>query len=307
MVLSEQVPGPLPPGLARPETHRLSRRLRSGLRSVLGRHWTLWAGALVFATVLAVLLITPWIAPYDPAVQDLSQRLAPLSTEHWLGTDQLGRDVLSRLMYGGRFSVSIAALTLLLSAVIGTVAGAVSARRGGVLDEVLMRTVDLLIAIPDVVVALLLIAVFGSGYTTLVAALTAVGWTPFARLMRGLTLEINSQGYIEAAEALGCSRTFIIVRHVIPNALRPMLAVGFLRFGHKLITVGGLSFLGLGVQPPDSDWGAMLLDAQPYMEQVPTLVIVPGAAIFLTALSVTMIGQGAQIKRTSAQTEGIPR
>ncbi|MER7786782.1 ABC transporter permease [Streptomyces sp. NPDC097640] len=276
---------------------RLARRTATGLRVVTGRHWTLRLGAVALALVLIVLLLTPWIAPYDPAHQDLGRRLAGPGAHHLLGTDQLGRDILSRLMYGGRFSVSIAAVTLLLSAVIGTVIGAFSARRGGVVDEVVMRTTDLLISIPDVIVALFLIAAFGTGYGMLIAALTLVGWTPFARLMRGLALEINSREYIEAAEALGCSKAFIIFRHVIPNALRPVLSLGFLRFGHKLITVGGLSYLGLGVQPPDSDWGAMLLDAQPYMERLPLLVIAPGAAIFVTALSVTLIGHGMELKR----------
>lgn len=283
--------------VARTVTRRLARWTATSLRAFSGRHWTLRAGALVLALVLVTLLLTPWIAPFDPAHQDLTRRLAGPSAQHWLGTDQLGRDVLSRLMYGGRFSVSIAAVTLLLSAVAGTVIGAFSARRGGLLDEVVMRTTDLLIAIPDVVVALFLIASFGTGYGMLIAALTIVGWTPFARLMRGLALEINSREYIEAAEALGCSKTFIVFRHVIPNALRPMLSLGFLRFGHKLITVGGLSYLGLGVQPPDSDWGAMLLDAQPYTQRVPLLVLAPGAAIFLTALSVTLIGHGMELKR----------
>jgi peptide/nickel transport system permease protein len=249
-------------------------------------------------------VLTPWTAPYDPAHQDLVHRLAGPGVHHWLGTDQLGRDVLSRLMYGGRFSVSIAAITLALSAVVGTVVGAFSARRGGVVDEALMRTVDLLISIPDVVVALFLISAFKTGYGTLITALTVVGWTPFARLMRGLALEINSREYIEAAEALGCSKSFIIFRHVIPNALRPVLSLGFLRFGHKLITVGGLSFLGLGVQPPDSDWGSMLLDAQPYMDRVPLLVIAPGAAIFLTSLSVTLIGHGMELKRKKSADAG---
>ena len=273
-------------------------------RPVRGRHWTLRVGAVVLSVVIAVLVLTPWIAPYDPAHQDLAQRLAGPGVHHWLGTDQLGRDVLSRLMWGGRFSVSIAAITLVISAVAGTLIGALSARRGGAVDEVIMRTVDLLISIPDVVVALFLVAGLGTGYGTLIAALTFVGWTPFARLMRGLTLEINSREYIEAAEALGCSRTFIILRHVIPNALRPMASLGFLRFGHKLITVGGLSFLGLGVQPPDSDWGAMLLDAQPYMERLPLLVFAPGLAIFVTALSVTLIGHGTDLRRKKAADAG---
>ncbi|ADI03593.1 ABC transporter, membrane spanning protein [Streptomyces bingchenggensis BCW-1] len=276
---------------------RLAHLTATGLRAVTGRHWTLRIGAVVLALVLTVLLLTPWIAPYDPAHQDLGQRLSGPGAHHLLGTDQLGRDILSRLMYGGRFSVSIAAVTLLLSAVIGTVIGAFSARRGGIVDEVVMRTTDLLISIPDVIVALFLIAAFGTGYGMLIAALTIVGWTPFARLMRGLALEINSREYIEAAEALGCSKVFIVFRHVIPNALRPVLSLGFLRFGHKLITVGGLSYVGLGVQPPDSDWGAMLLDAQPYMQRLPLLVIAPGAAIFVTALSVTLIGHGMELKR----------
>ena len=213
-------------------------------------------------------------------------------------------------MWGGRFSVTIAAITLVICAVTGIVIGALAARRGGWLDELVMRTVDVLICFPDVVIALFLIAIFGTGYGTLIAALTITGWTPFARLMRGLALEINAKDYVEAAEILGSPKAYIVFRHVIPNAIRPVLAMGFLRFGHKLITVGALSYLGLGVQPPDSDWGAMLLDAQPYMERAPFLGILPGFAIFVTALSVTMIGQGLDIKKTRrkrAQAPGATR
>ena len=170
-------------------------------------------------------------------------------------------------------------------------------QNGGWLDELVMRSVDVLICFPDVVIALFLIALFGPGYVTLILALTITGWTPFARLMRGLALDINSKDYVEAAEILGSPKSYIVFRHVIPNAMRPVLAMSFLRFGHKLITVGALSYLGLGVQPPDSDWGAMLLDAQPYMERAPGLGILPGAAIFLTALSVTLIGQGLDLKK----------
>ena len=259
---------------------------------------------MLLVTILLILLLTPWIAPHDPATQDLTNRLAGPSSEHWLGTDHLGRDVLSRLMWGGRFSVTIAAITLVICAVTGIVIGALAARRGGWLDELVMRTVDVLICFPDVVIALFLIAIFGTGYGTLIAALTITGWTPFARLMRGLALEINAKDYVEAAEILGSPKAYIVFRHVIPNAIRPVLAMGFLRFGHKLITVGALSYLGLGVQPPDSDWGAMLLDAQPYMERAPFLGILPGFAIFLTALSVTMIGQGLDVKKTAQARTG---
>ncbi|CUX23509.1 Glutathione transport system permease protein GsiD [compost metagenome] len=260
------------------------------------RHWTFYAGAAIFLVIILLLVIAPWISPYDPAKQNLRLRLNAPSALYWLGTDHLGRDVLSRLLIGGRFTVTIAAITVILSVVIGTFIGIISGRSRGILDEVLMRIVDLLIAIPDVVIAIFLVAIFGPGYGTLIASLTIVGWTPFARLARGLTLSINSREYIRAAEVLGCTRRFIIFRHIIPNTIWPIAAVAFLRFGHKLITVGGLSFLGLGVQPPAADWALMLADAQAYAERMPLLVIAPGLAIFLAALSVTWIGHGLNLE-----------
>ena len=300
--MPETLTRPSPPP-QRPTSLRSAQPHRPNVLSMLisgarGRPWTFSIGSTLLLLILLVLLLTPWIAPHDPATQDLTNRLAGPSGDHWFGTDHLGRDVLSRLMWGGRFSVTIAAITLVICAVLGIVIGALAARRGGWLDELVMRTVDVLICFPDVVIALFLIALFGTGYGTLIAALTISGWTPFARLMRGLALEINAKDYVEAAEILGSPKAYIVFRHVIPNAIRPVLAMGFLRFGHKLITVGALSYLGLGVQPPDSDWGAMLLDAQPYMERAPALGILPGAAIFLAALSVTMIGQGIDVRKT---------
>jgi peptide/nickel transport system permease protein len=258
-------------------------------------HWTFLVGSAIFVTVCLILLLTPWLAPYDPTAQVLADRLQSPSAAHWLGTDNFGRDALSRVMYGGRFSVSLAAVAVLITGVAGTLLGAVSARLGGAFDEALMRTVDALLAFPEVMIALFLVFILGPGYGTLVVALTVSGWTPFARLTRAVTLEINTKDFIEAAEALGCSRTFIIFRHVLPNVIGPVLAQGFLRFGHMLITVGGLSYLGLGVQPPQSDWGAMLAEAQLYMIRAPWLVLVPGLAIFVTALSVTMSGQGLRL------------
>lgn len=261
-------------------------------RTLRAFHWTFLLGASVFGVICLILLLTPWLAPYDPAAQDLLARLQPPSPEHWLGTDNFGRDELSRLMFGGRFSVSMAAIAVLITGVSGTLLGALSARVGGAFDEFLMRTVDVLLAFPDVLIALFLVYIMGPGYGTLIVALALTGWTPFARLTRAVTLEVNTKDFIEAAEALGCSRSFIIFRHVLPNVIGPVLAQGFLRFGHMLITVGALSYLGLGVQPPQSDWGAMLAEGQLYMARAPWLVIVPGLAIFITALSVTMAGQG---------------
>ena len=268
------------------------------------QHWSLLVGGVGVVAVSITLLLTPWIAPYDPTEQDLLGRLSQPNAEHWMGTDHLGRDLLSRLLYGGQFSVTIAGITLLLSAVVGTLIGAICGRVGGALDEVVMRVVDVLLSFPEVVVALFLTAILGPGYGTLVLALTVVGWTPFARMARGLAYELSAKDFIAAAEILGCSRSFILLRHVIPNALRPLTAMAFLRFGHKLITVGALSYLGLGVQPPFSDWGAMLADARPFAERLPILVIVPGLAIVITALSVTMVGQGLQIGADRRRQEG---
>jgi len=266
-------------------------------RFLCRRHWTFRAGIVMLVALVLTLIVAPWIVPYDPAAQNLLARLSVPSAEHWLGTDQLGRDTFSRLLVGGRFAVTIALITVLLSVAIGTVIGVIVGRvQGSLLDEITMRVVDVLISIPDVVVAIFLVAIMGPGYLTVIASLTVVGWTPFARLARALTLAINARGFIQAADVLGCSRSFIILRHVIPNIIGPIAAVSFLRFGHKLITVGALSFLGLGVQPPAADWALMMADSQPYVERLPILMIAPGLAIFLAALSVTWIGHGLEIK-----------
>ncbi len=262
----------------------------------IGRqHWTFIAGLSCGAAVALLLIVAPVISLHDPVAQNLSMRLQGPGDDHWLGNDQLGRDLWARLLHGGRFSVLVAGITLVLSVTIGTLIGAWCGRVGGAIDEFVMRVVDVLISFPEVIVALFLIAIIGPGFGTLVLALTLVGWTPFARLARGVALDMSSRDYIVAAEVLGCTRSFILLRHVIPNALRPISAMTFLRFGHKLITVGALSYLGLGVQPPDSDWGAMLADARQFAARQPLLVLAPGIAITVTALSVTLMGQGLEI------------
>lgn len=272
------------------------RRYSGGIRSILVvAPWTAVVGSGFSIFIVGLVIAAPLVTPHDPTEQVLLNRLQWPSSLHWLGTDQLGRDVFSRLLHGGRFSLAIAAITVGISAVAGSIIGAVSGYVRRTFDDVTMRLVDLLVPFPEVVVALLIVAMLGPGFTTLVIALTVLGWTPYARLARGLTLNIRTQGYIEAAHALGCSHRFVIGKHVLPNALKPILALTFLRFGHKLIAVGALSFLGLGVQPPDSDWGAMLADALPYMERMPSLIIAPGLAIFLSALAITLAGQGIAI------------
>ncbi len=284
--VSQAAPRPVVPAI----------RLDGLRRFLFGRHWTFRVGLLMLTVLVMTLILAPSVVPYDPAAQNLLARLSPPSADHWLGTDNLGRDTFSRLLVGGRFTVTIAMITVILAVVIGTLIGVVAGRIGGLFEEVTMRVIDLLISVPDVVVAIFLVAIFGPGFVTLIASLAAVGWTPFARLARGLTLTINTQGYVRAAEVLGCSRSFIVFRHIIPNIIRPVAAVTFVRFGHNLIMVGALSFLGLGVQPPAPDWALMLADAQPYVERLPILMLAPGLAIFLAALSVTWIGHGLGIE-----------
>lgn len=251
------------------------------------------AAVVILVLLVAAVAAAPWLAPFPPDDQNLAVRLAPPSATHWLGTDHLGRDTLSRLLDGGRFSLVVAALATVLTGVIGLGVGVLSARRKGWLDELFTRTNDVLLALPEMVVALFIVAAMGTGFTSLLVALTVTGWTPFARLARSLAYDVSSRGFVEAARVVGCSPSFIVFRHILPHLAAPMLGQATLRFGQLLISVGALSYLGLGVQPPQSDWGSMLAAAQPYAERAPWGIIAPGLAVFVVALCVTLIGQRA--------------
>ena len=251
------------------------------------------AAVVVLALVVAAVAAAPWLTPFPPDDQNLAARLASPSATHWLGTDHLGRDTLSRLLDGGRFSLVVAALATVLTGLVGLVIGVLSARRKGWLDEFFTRTNDVLLALPEMVVALFIVAAMGTGFSSLLVALTVTGWTPFARLARTLAYDVSARGFVEAARVVGCSPSFIIFRHILPHLAAPMLGQATLRFGQLLISVGALSYLGLGVQPPQSDWGSMVAAAQPYAERAPWGIIAPGLAIFLVALCVTLIGQRA--------------
>ncbi len=267
------------------------------------------AAASILLLIVISVALAAWIMPYPPAEQDLGARLAPPNAAHWLGTDNLGRDTLSRLLDGGQFSLTIAALATVLTAVTGTAVGVLSARRRGWLDEFFTRTNDVLLAMPEMVVALFLVAAMGAGYPSLLLALTVTGWTPFARLARSLAYDVSARGFIEAARVLGCPPAFIIFRHILPHLVGPLLGQATLRFGQFLINVGALSYLGLGVQPPQSDWGSMLATAQPYATRAPLTILVPGLVIFVVALCVTLIGQyvsrrtGSRLLLSAAQTK----
>jgi ABC-type dipeptide/oligopeptide/nickel transport system permease subunit len=262
-----------------------------------GRRWHPLAlgGLAVFGLLIVLSLAAPLLTPYDPTAQELRARLQPPSWAHPLGTDQLGRDVLSRLLYGGRFALGITTIAVAIAGLLGGLIGLSVGWLGGLADEAAMRLIDLLIALPEIVVGLVLAALLPVGPATLLLALTVTAWTPTARLARALVRDLRPQPYIEAATALGLPQWRIVLRHLLPNLLGPLLAALFLRFGQTLLTVAGLSYLGLGAQPPTVDWGTMLADAMPYMQRAPTLILAPGLTIVGAALSVLLAGQGLML------------
>ena len=257
------------------------------------------SAALPLATLAVIGLLiacAPLLTPYDHNDQILTERLALPSFTHLFGTDHLGRDVLSRLLAGGRFSLAITTVSVLIAGVFGTLVGAFAGRTGGAVDETAMRVVDIVLVFPELIVAFALASMLKPSFATIVLAVSIFAWTPYARLARAVTLEVNTREFMEAAVALGSPPIFILRRHVLPNIMGPILAMGFLRFGQTLITIAGLSYLGVGAQPPTPDWGAMLAEAQPYMRRVPSLTLIPGVAIFVTALSVTLLGQSLMLR-----------
>ena len=250
----------------------------------------------VLAAIGLLVAFAPLLTPYDHNDQILTERLDLPSLAHPFGTDHLGRDVLSRILAGGRFSLAITTVAVLISGVFGTLAGALAGRIGGAVDEAAMRVVDVLLVFPELVVAFALASMLKPSFATIVLAVSIFAWTPYARLARAVTLEVNTREFMEAAVALGSPPMFILRRHVLPNIMGPILAMGFLRFGQTLITIAGLSYLGVGAQPPTPDWGAMLAEAQPFMRRVPSLTLIPGVTIFATALCVTLLGQAMMLR-----------
>ena len=245
---------------------------------------------LIFMTAVAIL--TPWIAPYSYEVQDLNLGPTPPSLEHWFGTDVFGRDLMTRLMYGGRISLTVGFLATAVSLLIGVFWGTVAGFVGGRVDSVMMRMVDILYALPFVIFVILLMVVFGRNLFLLFMAIGAVEWLTMARIVRGHVLSIRKQEYIEAATVTGISNWRIITRHVIPNALGPIIVYTTLTIPSVMLLEAFLSFLGLGVQPPMSSWGLLISYGVETMEEYPWLLIFPGAMLSVTLFSLNFLGDG---------------
>lgn len=256
-----------------------------------GRSKLAMAAIVLLVVFLLVGIFAPWIAPHDPNLQNLGNRLQPpLSDNHLLGTDSLGRDVLSRLIYGSRISLIVGFSAVLLSAAIGVVIGLVSGYAGGWVDSLLMRVVDAWLAFPFLLLAIAIVAVLGRGLDNIVIALVITGWVLYARLVRGETLSLREREFVLSARGLGASPLSIMFKHILPNCLAPIMVVATLEIGVVIVTEASLSFLGLGASASEPSWGGMLADGRAYLTRAWWLATLPGLAIFAIVLAVNVLG-----------------
>lgn len=247
------------------------------------------AALCVIVLVFLAAVAAPLLAPHDPTQQQLPHAFSPPSAEYLLGADHLGRDVLSRLLYGARATLVSAVAVLGLALLIGVAVGGTAGFYGGWIDALLMRLADVLLAFPTLLLAVAVAGTLGQSLLHVVVALIAVGWAGFARTVRGLVLVCREQEYVLVATALGSSRRRIITREILPNVIGPVIVLGSLDLGNIILSIAGLNFLGLGVQPPTAEWGAMIRAAQPHLQTDPQLLLSPTAAIVLVVLSVNVL------------------
>ncbi len=249
-------------------------------------------GLFLVAFLLLAGLAGPWLPLDDPTRISLSDKLLPPSMENPLGTDHLGRDTFSRIIHGTRMTLLASVATLMLSMTIALAVGLVSGYHGGWPDTVLMGVVDLLLAFPSLILALAVAGALGPGLFNVLLAVGAVWWVGHARIIRGITLGARQMEYVTAARATGASDLRIILRHIAPNILGPVIVIASLDVGWIILGIAGLNFLGLGAQPPTPEWGAMLNDARPYLQTAPRLLLLPGLAIFVAVLGFNLLGDG---------------
>ena len=249
-------------------------------------------GLFVLVFFIAIALLTPWIAPYSYAQQNLELGATPPSSSHWLGTDVFGRDLLTLVMYGGRVSLAVGFIATAVALLIGVTWGAIAGYAGGRVDAVMMRIVDILYALPFMIFIVLLMVVFGRNLLLLFLAIGAVEWLTMARIMRAQVQSLRQQEFVEAAISLGLSPAAIIRRHVVPNALGPIIVYTTLTIPSVMLLEAFLSFLGLGVQPPQTSWGLLISYGAESMEEYPWLLAFPGLALTLTLFSLNFLGDG---------------
>jgi peptide/nickel transport system permease protein len=258
--------------------------------------WLIRGCVAVVIAFVAVGALAPWIAPHDPVSQTLIARLSPPtfasggSTDYILGTDSLGRDVLSRVIHGARISLAIGVFGMTVGLLIGSTIGIIAGFARGVLDDILMFLVDVQLAMPFIVIALVAIAIFGTNLLVLLLIVGIAGWEGFARIARGMVLATRENQYVLAAEALGASRTRIVLRHIVPNIVAPLIVFATLNLTSIILLESTLSFLGIGVQPPMASWGSMIGQGRDYLGTAWWIAVFPGAAIVMVTMSISLFG-----------------
>jgi peptide/nickel transport system permease protein len=251
------------------------------------------SGAVLIAVFVCLALFAPWIAPYNPAHIDLPARLMPVSGAHWFGTDELGRDILSRVIYGARISMLVGSSVVAASLTLGLIFGSIAGYYGGMTDRFLNVVVmNAFMSFPGILLAIAFVAFLGPGIFNLILALSIGGWVGYARLVRAQVLAVREREYVEAARALGASDARIIVRHILSNIIQPVLVQAAIGMAGAILAEATMSFLGLGVPPPTASWGAMLNDARSHLFDSPHLVLFPAAAVMLAVLSFNFVGDG---------------
>ena len=274
------------------QTRKKPRKNSEFLRVMkqLSRNKTAVIGLIILLVEIVLAILAPYIAPYDYTQMDIMNMFAKPSAQHWFGCDDLGRDIFSRILIGSRYSLSCGILATLIGTVIGMAIGAVAGFFGGKTDNIVMRILDVIQAIPGMVMMIVMSAVLGPGFINTIIAL-AFGTIPgMARMLRAQMLKVRENEYIEASVSINCSKFRII--HLIPNCMSPMIVQATVGVAQTITTASGLSFIGLGVQPPAPEWGAMLSGSRQFIRQAPHLVIFPGLAIAVTVLALNMMGDG---------------
>ena len=250
------------------------------------------SGLIIIILLILLAVLAPFIAPYDPFATDPLQKLQPPSTKHLMGTDGLGRDILSRVLYGTRISLWIAILILVTAGIFGTIVGIVAGYAGGFLDNILMRITDIFMAFPRLILAMAIAAALGPSLTNVVIAISFGAWTVFARLARSRAIAVREEDFVEAARALGASNLRILFKHILPMALSPVIVQATLSMGGIILTAAGLGFLGFGAQPPTPEWGVMVSDGRNFMPHGWWVSTFPGLAIMITVLGFNLLGDG---------------
>ena len=265
----------------------------ASLRRAAGYNLLSTCGVVLVAVFVLCALFAPWIAPQDPAHIDLPARLMGSSSNHWFGTDELGRDVLSRIIYGARISMLVGSCVVAASLSLGLILGSIAGYYGGFVDRFLnVIVMNAFMSFPGILLAIAFVAFLGPGIFNLIFALSLGGWVGYARLVRAQVLAVREREFVEAARALGASDRRIIVRHILPNIIQPVIVQAAIGMAGAILAEATMSFLGLGVPPPTASWGAMLNDARSHLFDSPHLVLFPAAAVMLAVLSFNFIGDG---------------